>query len=322
MDLRQLRTILAIAETGSLTRASELLHIVQPALSRQLKQLEDELGAPLFHRNHLGMVLTVPGRRFVDQVRVSLKGLNQAKADIGAAAKNLMGSVAIGMLPGLAAVLAGPLVTSLRRQYPDLKVRIAAGFSDFLQDGLEDGKLDICLMGDYLQSEMLQTSPVYREPIYVVGLPGCGLSQSSPVNLAEVVKLPMVVPEAKSLRNAIDRACTIIGVNLNPVAESDSTAVILDLVERGVGYTILPVMPITPMLDAQRLVGAPIVSPSLGRTIISCSPMLTRNPHTVKALHSELIALLRPYVRKFKNAGVTWLVENEGDRESHQPGLT
>ena len=309
MDLRQLRTILAIAETGSLTKAAELLHVVQPALSRQLKQLEEELGAPLFERNRLGMVLTVPGRHFVDQVRVSLKGLNQAKADIGAAAANLMGSVAVGMLPGLAAALAGPLVASLRRQYPDLKVRIATGFSDFLQDGLEDGKLDICLMGDYLQSEMLLTSPVFREPIYVVGLPGCGLSQSQPVTLAEVAKRPMVVPEAQSLRNAIDRACTIIGVNLNLVAESDSTAVILDLVERGVGYTILPVMPITPMLKAGRIVGAPIVSPHLRRTVIIGSPVINRNPHTVNALQGELIGLLRPYVQQFRCVGVEWLAD-------------
>jgi len=311
MDLRQLRTVLAIAETGSLTRASELLHIVQPALSRQLKQLEDELGTPLFERNHLGMVLTIPGRRFVDQVRVSLKGLNQAKADIGAATKNLMGSVAIGMLPNLAAALAGPLVTSLRRQYPDLQIRIATGFSDVLQDGLESGKLDICLMGDYLQSEMLQTSPVLREPLYVVGPPDSGLSQANPIDLAEVAKMPLVVPEAQSLRNTIDRACTIIGTNLNLIGESDSTAVILDLVERGVGYTILPVMPITSLLKAKRFAGAPIISPPLQRTVIAGSPVITRNPHTVRALHDELIGLLQPYVRNFTDMGVEWLAPEQ-----------
>jgi LysR family nitrogen assimilation transcriptional regulator len=310
MELRQLRTILAIAETGSLTKAAELLHVVQPALSRQLKQLEDELGAPLFERNRLGMVLTVPGRRFVDQVRVSLKGLNQAKANIAAASTNLMGSVSIGMLPGLAAAVAGPLVTSLQRQYPDLKVRIATGFSDFLQEGLEAGKFDICLMGDYLQSELLQTSPVFREPIYVVGLPDSGLSQSIPIDLIHVSTMPMVVPEARSLRNVIDRACTIMGVNLNLVAESDSTAVILDLVERGVGYTILPVMPITPMLKEQRIVGAPIISPNLHRTVIIGNPVLNRNPHTVNALHGELINLLKPYVKKFSDVGVEWLAQD------------
>ncbi|AVJ29205.1 LysR family transcriptional regulator [Achromobacter spanius] len=307
MELRQLRTVLAIAETGSLTKAAELLHVVQPALSRQLKQLEDELGTPLFERNRLGMVLTVPGRRFVDQVRVSLKGLNEARADIGAAKSDLLGTVSIGMLPGLAAALAGPLVIALQQQYPNLRVRIATGFSDFLQEGLEGGKLDICLMGDYLQSELLQTSPVYSEPIYVLGLPGSGLSEDAPMTLEAVSRMPMVVPEARSLRNVIDRACTILGVNLNLVAESDSTAVILDLVSRGVGYTILPVIPIMTMLAEKRIEGAPIISPTLQRTVIIGTAVLNRNPRIVNVLHAELMRLLEPYIRQFDHAGVRWL---------------
>lgn len=309
MDIRQLRTILAVAETGSLTKAAELLHVVQPALSRQLRQLEEELGAPLFERNRHGMMLTLSGRRFVDQVRISLKGLYQAKADICAAQASLMGSVSIGMLPGLASCLAGPLVLSLRSQYPDLRVRIATGFSDFLQRSLEQGKLDICLMGDYLQSELLHTTPIFREPMYVVGLPSSGLSQSLPIGLAEVAKMPLVVPEAESLRNVIDRACTIIGVNLNPVAESDSTAVLLDLVESGIGFSILPVMPISPMLKAKRLAGAPIITPNLRRTVIIGSSMISRNPHAVKILHTELVDLLKPLVQSYEDVGVEWLAE-------------
>ncbi|CAB3635043.1 LysR family transcriptional regulator [Achromobacter pestifer] len=309
MELRQLRTVLAIAETGSLTKAAELLHVVQPALSRQLKQLEDELGTPLFERNRLGMVLTVPGRRFVDQVRVSLKGLNEARAGIGAAKSDLLGTVSIGMLPGLAAALAGPLVIALQQQYPNLRVRIATGFSDFLQEGLEGGKLDICLMGDYLQSELLQTSPVYSEPIYVLGLPGSGLSEDAPMTLEAVSRMPMVVPEARSLRNVIDRACTILGVNLNLVAESDSTAVILELVLRGVGYTILPVIPIMTMLAEKRIEGAPIISPTLQRTVIVGTAVLNRNPRIVNALHAELIRVLEPYIKQFDHVGVRWLAD-------------
>jgi len=309
MELRQLRTVLAIAETGSLTKAAELLHVVQPALSRQLKQLEDELGIPLFERNRLGMVLTVPGRRFVDQVRVSLKGLNEARAGIGAAKSDLLGTVSIGMLPSLATALAGPLVIALQQQYPNLRVRIATGFSDFLQEGLEGGKLDICLMGDYLQSELLQTSPVYSEPIYVFGMPGSGLSQDTPMTLEAVSRMPMVVPEARSLRNVIDRACTILGVNLNLVAESDSTAVILDLVLRGVGYTILPAIPIMTMLAEKRIEGAPIISPTLQRTVIIGTAVLNRNPRLVNALHAELIRVLEPYIKQFDHVGVRWLAD-------------
>ena len=307
MELRQLRTILAIAETGSLTKAADLLHVVQPALSRQLKQLEDELGTSLFERNRHGMVLTTPGRLFVDQVRTALKILNKAKADIGSTAANITGSVAIGMLPSLAALLSGPLVTSLRQQYPNLKIRIAAGYSDFLQEHLENGKLDICLMGDYLPSEMILTSPVFREPFYLVGLSKCGLTPAQPVTLAEVAKRPMVVPEAQSLRNVIDRACAIIGVNLNLVAEADNTNIILDLVERGAGYSILPVIPITPVLKSKRIVGAPIISPELYRTVTIGVPVINRQPHTVKTVQHEIIKLLHPFVKKLSSAGVDWL---------------
>lgn len=311
MEIRQLRTVLAIAETGSLTRAAELLHVVQPALSRQLRQLEDELGAILFERNRSGMVLTEPGRRFVDQVRVSLQGLYQAKADIGATTENLMGSVSVGMLPGLGASLAGPLVLSLRKRYPNLKVRIMTGFTDVLQDGLERGKIDICLMGDYLQSVLLATTPVYREPIYVVGLPGSGLDPSIHWPLAEVAKLPLVIPAAKSLRNVIDRACTIIGADLNLVAESDSTSIVTQMVESGVGYAILPVMPIWPALQSHKLVGAPIVSPTLKRTIMICSPVIAHDQHLINILREELLGMLRPFVATFCDSGVEWILDED-----------
>ena len=188
-------------------------------------------------------------------------------------------------------------------------MRIATGFSDFLQEGLEGGKLDICLMGDYLQSELLQTSPVYSEPIYVFGMPGSGLSQDTPMTLEAVSRMPMVVPEARSLRNVIDRACTILGVNLNLVAESDSTAVILDLVLRGVGYTILPAMPIMTMLAEKRIEGAPIISPTLQRTVIIGTAVLNRNPRLVNVLHAELIRLLEPYIKQFDHVGARWLAD-------------
>ena len=308
MEIRQLRTVLAIAETGSLTRAAELLHVVQPALSRQLKQLEDELGTSLFERNRSGMLLTESGRRFVDQVRVSLHGLYQAKAEIGAATENLMGSVAIGMLPGLGAALSGTIVTSLRKQYPELKVRLLTGFTDVLQEGLERGKIDICLMGDYLQSALLHTAPVYREPLYVVGLPSSGLQTAQPWALADVAQLPLVIPEGRSLRNVIERACTIIGADLNLVAESDSTSIVMQLVESGVGYTILPVMPIRPLLLEGKLVAAPIVSPTLRRTIKICSPVIAKDQHVINVLRAELLTMLEPFVASFAPWGVEWLM--------------
>ncbi|MNZ93237.1 LysR substrate binding domain protein [compost metagenome] len=129
------------------------------------------------------------------------------------------------------------------------------------------------------------------------------------MTLEAVSRMPMVVPEARSLRNVIDRACTILGVNLNLVAESDSTTVILDLVLRGVGYTILPVIPIMTMLAEKRIEGAPIISPTLQRTVIIGTAVLNRNPRLVNALHAELIRVLEPYIKQFENVGVRWLAD-------------
>lgn len=310
MDIRQLRTILAIAETGSLTRAAELLHVVQPALSRQLRQLEEELGAQLFERNRLGMVLTSPGRRFLDQVRTSLQTLDQARVELAASTSGLTGTVSIGMLPSLASALAVPVVTSLRRQYPDLKVRIATGFTQTLQEWLEHGQLDIGLLSEYRPSELLSATPVLREPLHVVGLPCSGLRASEPLTLASVARMPLVVPAgSQGLRHLIERACTIIGVNLNIVVESDDTAIQLELVEHGVGYAILPVVAIATELAAGRLACAPIIKPELHRTIVIGRPVVNRNPLTANALQMELMAQLQTFVLARKHAGVEWLAD-------------
>lgn len=310
MDIRQLRTILAIAETGSLTRAAELLHIVQPALSRQLRQLEDELGAQLFERNRLGMELTEPGRRFLDQVRSSLQTLDRAKADILTSASGLSGTVAIGLLPSLASALAAPLVTSLRRQYPDLRVRIATGFTHALKDWLEHGVVDICLMGDYQHSDLLDARPVFRESLHIVGLPGSGLRPDEPVTLASAAHMPLIVPAgSQGLRHLIDRACTIIGTHLNVVAESDDTTIQLELIERGVGFAVLPIVAFASALIAGKVSAAPVIKPELHRTVIVCHPVFKKNSQAASVLEAELMKHLRPLADALKPTGLEWLAD-------------
>lgn len=88
MDLKQLRALLAIAETGSVTKASEILHIVQPAISRQVKLLEEELGVVLFERERHGMVPTAAGRKFVERVRRALVEIDEGRREISPASRS------------------------------------------------------------------------------------------------------------------------------------------------------------------------------------------------------------------------------------------
>ena len=113
MDFKQLRAFLTIVETGSVTRASEVLHIVQPAVSRQLRLLEEDLGTPLFHRGRHGMEPTEAGTILIDRARRVLRELDQARDEIRPEPGALTGLVSVGLLPSTSDLLAASLTRYL-----------------------------------------------------------------------------------------------------------------------------------------------------------------------------------------------------------------
>src|SRR5262245_16173204 len=106
MDIRQLRAFLTVADTGNVTRAAELLNLVQPAVSRQLGLLEDDIGAKLFERQRHGMALTEAGRALVGYARRALLELDRARAEIKGSAGGIGGLVSLGLLPSTCNLLA------------------------------------------------------------------------------------------------------------------------------------------------------------------------------------------------------------------------
>src|ERR1700751_4496540 len=98
MDLRQLTALVTVAEVGSVTKAAELLHLVQPAVTRQIRSLEQELGVPLFERTRQGMHLTDAGAVMVDRARRALRELGRARAEIQPTPGVIAGSVSVGLL--------------------------------------------------------------------------------------------------------------------------------------------------------------------------------------------------------------------------------
>ena len=113
MDFKQLRAFLTVADTGNVTRAAELLNLVQPAVSRQLRLLEEDVGAELFERERHGMVLTEPGKALLVYARRAMLELDRARAEIGGAADGIGGLVTVGLLPSTCDLLASPLVSAV-----------------------------------------------------------------------------------------------------------------------------------------------------------------------------------------------------------------
>jgi LysR family transcriptional regulator, nitrogen assimilation regulatory protein len=298
LDIKQLRTLLAVAETGSLTGASSLLNIVQPALSRQIKMLEDELGSPVFQRSQRGMQLTEVGVAFVERVKRGLRELDRAKAEIKPQNAELRGIISIGMLPSFAAGLSPNLILSLREQHPHLMLRITTGFTGALAPLLESGNIDVGLITDYKSSSVLSMQPVRRERLYLMGHSKSGLRPKKPWALNALAKLPLILPAyAQGIRELIDNACTIIGTRLNIIAESNDVNVKLNLVASGQAFTILPLVSLSQCCKANQIRYAPITSPILYRRLVIAQSIAKSSTAArqivINAMHQHLGGLLR-----------------------------
>src|SRR5262245_4295106 len=113
MDFKQLRAFLTVAETGNVTRAAEVLHLVQPAVSRQIQLLEEDIGAALFQRERRGMVLTDAGNALVSYARRAMLELERARAEIAGSSQGIGGLCTLGLLPSTIDTLASPLISDM-----------------------------------------------------------------------------------------------------------------------------------------------------------------------------------------------------------------
>lgn len=269
MDLKQLRSLLAIAETGSVTRAAEILHIVQPAVSRQVKLLEEELGVALFDRERHGMVLTTAGRRFADRVRRALQELNQAKAEIRPSASQISGSVAVGFLPSAAEQMVGTLMGRIRHSHPHVFLRSYVSYLSDLEAALEKSEVDMALVYLRFDGERhFPSTPLLEESLYLVGPPDAGLDLATPKPLSALSNVPLVLPApAQNVRSLIEQQCRVAGVVLNVVAESTSISVQKSLVLQGLGLTILSGFVIADEIARGTLTASPITGPAITRTL-------------------------------------------------------
>jgi DNA-binding transcriptional LysR family regulator len=308
LNVKQLRALLAIAETGSVTRAAELLHIVQPAVSRQLRMLEEDIGTTLFERGSRGMELTDAGQILATHAKRALHELDLAKAEIVPEPGMVTGNITVGLLPSTTDLLAARLITRLRTLYPQLIVNISVAYAGHLQQWLEDGAVDVALLYDPKPSSVLEVQPLLDESLYLVSLPGKNPAVDGVAALRYVAELPLILPsQPHGLRLLVDKACALAEIDLNVVAETNAMNVQKNLVFSGLGYTILPGVAVFDDVAAGRLSVAPISSPTLQRKIVLALPLTRRSSIAVRCAVTELRELIKEMLAQDNWPGATWL---------------
>lgn len=309
MDIKQLRALLTIAETGSVTKAATLLHLVQPAVSRQLRLLEEDVGTTLFARGRYGMELTESGQIFVEYARRALAELDRARSELQPAG-GVAGVVTIGLLPSTCDLLAGELVSHVARDYPAVRLRISMGYTGNLQNWLELGEVDAALLYDPKPSPTMQVQPLLEERLWIVGRPEAGFRADVPVDLRQVAGESMILPNAPhGIRSLVEQACASAGIELSIAAETNAMSVQKGLVLSGLGLTILPSIAIVDDVARGLLSAAPLSDANLLRKIVLALPNSRRIPVAVRCVVELLTSQMSDAIKLGKWTTARWLAD-------------
>ncbi|HTZ37102.1 MAG TPA: LysR family transcriptional regulator [Stellaceae bacterium] len=269
---RVLEYFIAIAELGSVSRAAMRLGITQPALSRQIKRLEEQLGVPMLERHWRGVRLTPAGERLYQEASSLQRQFQQLCAELADGGGSPSGSVTIAVTPSAGDLLVPELIARYRALYPLVRVVIRQGYSEAVEQMLEEGHADFALFPTYPgarpPSANLLTQPLVRERELLAG-PGDPPLQAR-YTFVELVELPLIVPaRGNGLRQLLETVAADRRLTLAPIAEIDGMTLIKALVRRGLGCTILPLHAMQPEMGAGYLQAAEIVEPALERVYVT-----------------------------------------------------
>ena len=258
MDVRQIRYFIEIADAGSFNRAASRLRIAQSALSRQIKQLEFELGADLFERHGRGVHVTESGRLFRDRAEFLMRQLEELRHEVRSQASTPSGELHVGIPTSMRALLTRPVLERFLRAYPGVYVRSLEDTTAAIRDRLLSGNLDLALLSTQEAAPVLNCTPLATESMYLVGPKSSGLSLKRPIPLARLARVDLIMTnKPTSLRIATDRILAEAGLMPRIRAEVNST-ILFDLVESRIGYSVISYCGIHDWLSHRAIAAAPI----------------------------------------------------------------
>lgn len=240
MDTRALRYFQAVAECGSYSRGSELLRISQPAISRAIRKLEEDLGGPLFRRHGHGVTLTDAGRVLLERSQSILRQLEQARAEVRSSEVGPAGHISFAVPSGAGQFLVPPLAKRFGSAYPRVVIKIVGGYSGTIHEWLVRGQVDLACIHEPLPQRGFLVVPLVEEEVLLVGRPGSAPRDRAPVTPVELADMPLVLPSRpNATRRLLDLWGASSGVPLNVAMEVDDHSITRALVREGIGFTLL-----------------------------------------------------------------------------------
>jgi DNA-binding transcriptional LysR family regulator len=297
MDTRQLKTLLAIVESGTFSRAAEVVHLTVSAVSQQIQALEQEVGAQLFDRSTRPPHLTVAGQQMVEAAREVVRAAENAIDAVSG--RRVVGTLSIGSVRTSAMSLLPRAIVQFRAEHPGLRIKLRVSMSEMLLQDVLAGRLDAAMVAEHGNfPPTLRWRPFLREPLVLVAPSGTPqLCAEEMLARYPYVRFRSNVP----LSHMIDLELARLNVTLNEVAEIDTVAAIVSCVANGLGVSVVPQVAVDDCIVP--LVSVPFGSPQLYRQIGLVERQQGPRAMLISELHRRLLAASGPYSTELSGEG-------------------
>ena len=236
MELRSLHYFVRIAELGSITRASAHLHVAQPALTRHVQRLEEELDITLFTRANRGVRLTEGGQKLLESAQRILRDVERAGDEIRAHKAHPSGKVVLAVTPTLCPVVVPELFGRMTRQYPMVELKVVHAGMVRLEEFIVDGRVDLALLSEVSRSRLILSTRLAEEEMVLITRPGARPREI--VSADELSRTPLILGDG--LRAAMETLLAGRGVELQVETELNDHETIRLMVQQAAAASILP----------------------------------------------------------------------------------
>lgn len=237
MDLKQLRYFIAIAESASLSEAARKVHVVQPALSKRLSDLELELGVQLIVRGRLGSALTPAGIELYERAKLIARHVDAAAEAVRELAGQVEGHISIGLLRAIAPAIGGRLFATLQERLPAVTPNIRVGYFAELRQMLRQGGVDISML--LLQEPVDSRTPVYSERLCVIGTSKLFGSRPQRLKVEDLRSLPLLLSSQQSAHRLLFEVARRRGVDLRIIGAVEDSTSMLEICATGLAASVL-----------------------------------------------------------------------------------
>lgn len=303
LTLRDLQYLVAVAQHGHFGKASRACHVSQPALSGQIKKIEEYLGVTLFERSPRGVAITEVGQAVVQQARVVLEEAEKLLTAAKSTHEPLTGPFRLGAIATLGPYLVPHLLQPIRKAFPKLELVLREGLTEGLLEELRAGQLDAVLAAKTFPEEGLHVLPLFEEPFLLAVPNNHPLRAKEPVKWTDLKAADMVLLEdGHCLR---DQTLAICPPNRRGNAKElhvTSLETLRHLVASGAGYTLMPILAVNDDKRLRNLVSyRRVEGKNAARTIV----LVCRDRFPRKREVEQLADFIRTHLPSVSTAGAT-----------------